>query len=390
MSAMPRMPMNPGAAAAFGVLADAQRVQALRALAPQLNDLSGRAAAEALMALGQGTLVVDASQPGALELAEKLAELRPNSALLVLADDLPAGMVRTLLRVRASDVLSRRAGEAEILSALVRLSGTESATSPAEGAPVWAFMGAVGGAGATTLAIETACRLARERAGARVCLIDLNLGDGLVASYLDARPQLDLDVLQGEASRWDPMLLQAFTTRHATGVSVLATRRNAQAWASVNPDSVLALLDLACAHHEHVVLDLPRWRLPWSQPILEGVDEVVVVSELTVPSLLAGAETAREVDAMRGAARPARFVLNRFMQNAQRGIGITRQEAEKAIQRPLDATVRSDWEAARAAVNLGRSVLDVKPGSPLVKDVADFVSLLAPVNAKAAQPARKR
>jgi pilus assembly protein CpaE len=382
--------VSPASAAAFGVLADAQRVAALRALAPDLTDLTGRAVNEALMALGQGTLLVDAGQPGASELAEKLAELRPNSALLVLADDLPAGMVRTLLKVRTSDVLSRKAGEVEILAALARLSGVETGNSGAAGAPVWAFMGSVGGAGATTLAIETACRLARERAGARVCLIDLNLGDGLVASYLDARAQLDLGVLQGEASRWDPMLLQAFTTRHASGVSLLATPRDAEAWAGVNPDSVLALLDLVCAHHEHVVIDMPRWRLPWSRPILEGVDEVIMVSELTVPSLLAGAQTAREVDEMRGAARPARFVLNRFMQNAQRGLGITRQEAEKAIQRPLDATVRSDWEAARAAVNLGRSVLDVKPGSPLVKDVADFVAQLAPVAAKAMQPARKR
>ena len=52
--------------------------------------------------------------------------------------------------------------------------------------------------------------------------------------------------------------------------------------------------------------------------------------------------------------------------------------AEKAIERKIDVTVTSDWDAARTAVNLGKAIADVKPKSPLVKDVDHLVRLLAP------------
>lgn len=369
---MPRMNQGHARTASFGALLPPGLAAALRAAAPAMADLTGLPAGEAALALGNGTLIVDASQPGAPELVERVVELRPHSAVIVIADDLPASIVRSLLRVRASDVLPSRSGQADILAALEHLTANDNEQTGAH-APVCAFVSAVGGAGATTIAIETACILARQRQGSRVCLIDLNIGDGMIASYLDARAQLDIAQLSAEPERLDETLLGAFTTRHKDGVSLICAPRDPEAWMRVNPDTLLAMLDIACASHDHVMLDLPRWRLPWSGPILAGADEVFAVSELTVPSLHAAAELARDIDRMRGHGRPARFVLNRFIEKAKHGRGISRQDAEKAIQRTIDVTVRSDWDAARAAVNLGMPVMGVKPSSPLVRDVAELV-----------------
>src|SRR6185437_13307381 len=57
----------------------------------------------------------------------------------------------------------------------------------------WAVTGAVGGSGATTLAIEIANQLCgRQSKEKAVCLIDLNLADGSAAAYLGSTPAMRL------------------------------------------------------------------------------------------------------------------------------------------------------------------------------------------------------
>jgi Flp pilus assembly protein, ATPase CpaE len=66
----------------------------------------------------------------------------------------------------------------------------------------WAVTGAVGGSGATTLAIEFANQLcARQAKPKSVCLIDLNLADGSAAAYLGSTPAMRLGDLAAAAAR---------------------------------------------------------------------------------------------------------------------------------------------------------------------------------------------
>jgi pilus assembly protein CpaE len=61
-------------------------------------------------------------------------------------------------------------------------------------------------------------------------------------------------------------------------------------------------------------------------------------------------------------------------------------KAESAIDRKIDSTITSDWDAARTAVNLGRPIAEVVPKSPLVADVSRLVQMLLPEEVQAAMP----
>ena len=54
------------------------------------------------------------------------------------------------------------------------------------------------------------------------------------------------------------------------------------------------------------------------------------------------------------------------------------ERAEKAISRSINATITSDWDAARSAINLGKPVAEVKAKSALVLDVQALVTRLMP------------
>jgi pilus assembly protein CpaE len=118
--------------------------------------------------------------------------------------------------------------------------------------------------------------------------------------------------------------------------------------------------------------------MPWTQSILAAVDQAVIVSELTVPSLHAAADAARETDAVRSGRDKTKLVLNRMFPKKRFRAEFAVDQAERAIERSIDATITSDWDAARTAVNLGQPIASVKEKSQLVADIATLVDVLLP------------
>jgi pilus assembly protein CpaE len=295
---------------------------------------------------------------------------------LLTGDHLPAGLVRNLMRLPRSDVLEAPFSATDLVAASAPL--VAPTAGPMLNAPsrCWTIMGAVGGAGATTLAIETACALAQRLPGPRrVCLIDLNLADGAAAAYLGAPANMLLSRASQAADRIDPQLLDAFVSGAPGGVDLLASARDPHAYDTTSADAVLRLLEVACQVYDAVVVDAPRHRRSWTLDVLAGSDELLVVSELTVPALLAARSLATEIENDLPAGPPPRIVLNRLAKRVF-GPAPSMAEAEKAMGRRAAGGVTSDWEAAAASANLGGPISQHRPKSRIVKDVADLVDRL--------------
>lgn len=325
-------------------------------------------------------VLINASGVGADALSAAIAVLgkSPQSPpTLLVGEHLPAGLVRNLMRLQRSDVLEAPFSAADLAAAAAPLIAP-SAPVVIHNAPsrCWAVMGAVGGAGATTLAIEIACALAERLPGPRrVCLIDLNLSDGAAAAYLGAPANMLLGRASQDPDRIDPSLLDAFVSGAAGGLDLLASARDPHAYDTTSPEAVLRLLEVACQVYDAVVVDMPRHRRAWTLDVLSGSDELLVISELTVPALLAARALATEIETELPAGPPPRIVLNRLAKRVF-GPAPSMAEAEKAMQRRAAGGVTSDWEAAAAAANLGGPVSQHRPKSRIVKDISDLVDRL--------------
>jgi pilus assembly protein CpaE len=297
-------------------------------------------------------------------------------ATLLVGDHLPAGLVRNLMRLPRADVLEAPFSVPDLAAAAAALMApTAAAAAPVLSAPsrCWTVMGAVGGAGATTVAIETACALARRLPGPRrVCLIDLNLADGATAAYLGAAANVLLSRASQAPDRIDPSLLDAFVSSAPGGIDLLASARDPHAYDTTSPETVLRLLEVACQVYDAVVVDLPRHRRAWTLDVISGSDELLVISELTVPALLAARALASEFETELPEGPAPRIVLNRLAKRVF-GPAPTMGEAEKAMQRRAAGGITSDWEAAAASANLGGPISQHRPKSRIVKDVGDLV-----------------
>lgn len=366
----------------LAVLATEARQEQLKTVCRQVLDLRGKSPADIVSGFGGGLLLLEQGAEGWEQIILGLAVDRPDTAVLLASDQLPGHIVRALMKLEASDILPMNASPQDVVAAIDRL--RESMDAPEEkkessGHSVcWAFRGAVGGAGASTLAIESAFEIARRVGPEKVCLVDLNVADGMLMSFLEGVPKFDLAALSEAPERLDERLLAAWCWKHEDGVSVIAASRNPDADVLATESAILRLLDVACNVFEYVLLDMPRHMMPWTKPVLGAVDEAIVVSELTVPSLHAAADTCRETDILRDDTHRTRLVLNRMFPKKRFRAEFAVEKAEKAIDRKINHTITSDWDAARTAVNLGKPIAEVKPKSPLVSDVSKLVSLLKP------------
>ena len=328
----------------------------------------------------------DAWDAAALTVSVKaLVAAKAPPPVLMVGGSLPASLVRDLLRLEHADILEAPFAPDQLTSAiqalLAGMAAAPAPAGPASGSRCWAVMGAVGGAGATTLAIEMAHALST-RDKARVCLIDLNLADGAAAAYLGVNGALRLSDFAAAPERIDTAVLQALSAAVSPSFDLLAAPRDPTGFDLATHDAVLRLLEVACETYDWVILDMPRHRRAWSLEALSGCDEILVISELTVPALLAARSLSDEVEhALSGAAQP-RIVLNRLASRVF-GPAPSMTEAERALQRKAVAGVSSDWEAAAASANLGGPVAQHRPKSKIVKDVQVLVEKLV------AEPARR-
>ncbi|MGZ8369936.1 MAG: AAA family ATPase [Caulobacteraceae bacterium] len=345
--------------------------------------LEGGALASAVTAQVSFDLVaIDADRldPGEVTMAlMAFAAARRPPAVLLIGERLGAAVFRALMQIPHSDVLEppytpedlTRAADALLLKAAM----PEAAPLAPQNSHCWAITGAVGGAGATTLAVETAAVLAVRKPPGRVALVDLNLADGAAAAYLGASANMALAEASLTPERIDAALLSAFAVEAAPYLDLFAAPRSPTAFAATGAEGVCRLLEAACQAYEYVIVDLPRVRQPWTVEVLNGADEVVVISELTVPALLAARSLASEIDAELDAGRSCRIIFNR-LSNRMFGPAPSLTEAEKALGRKADGGVTSDWEAAACSVNLGGPIGHHRPRSKIVKDVAAIADRL--------------
>jgi pilus assembly protein CpaE len=318
-----------------------------------------------------------------------LAQTAPQPAAILIGSQFPVSLARALLKLKRSDVLDQPVQIADLARCAAALLVDTSAAPEASvhAAQCWSVIGAVGGAGGTTLTIELATTLAARTLGDRVALIDLNLADGAASAYLGAAANMHLADASAAPERIDAALLDAFSLRVGGGFDLFACPRDPLGFAKVAPSAVVRLLEVACQAYDWILVDLPRGRQPWTMDLLAGSDQILVVSELTVPALLAARALTSEIEAELPDRAHPRVILNR-MASRMFGPAPSRAEAERALGRKVDGVITSDWEAAACSANLGGPISQHRPRSKIVRDVAtlaeDLITGVRPGASKAA------
>ena len=319
---------------------------------------------------------LDEAQAPELAALQKVMERRPSSTpVIVISPDVDEAMVRLFLRLRVADWLRKPADPNDIVEACRRVDLASSGGSGAAANCV-AFMGAMGGVGATTLAVNSALLMSERGAKGKstTCLVDLDFTSGMCAEYLDLKPALQLDEIIPHPERLDDHLLGVMLAQYSPNLSVLSGRGKLGQYHDLDPAVVARLLDLAATRFANVVIDLPRAWQPWTETVLLGSSRLYVVTELTVPGLRAARRVTSEIAERDedGHAVATRIIINKHVRRLLR-TGISHNEVKEVLGPAFAGLVRSNPALAREAIDRGVPMSRLKRRNKVVKDLGRIV-----------------
>jgi pilus assembly protein CpaE len=293
--------------------------------------------------------------------------------IITVSETLDEVSVRGLLRLHVSDWLPVDAQAQAIYQACERALSARRRLQRESKATCISFVPAAGGVGTTTLAIQAAFLLAkRSRNFDETCLIDLNFHSGMLADYLDLQPVLDVAAIAKQPERLDARLLEVMVARHPTGMAVMAAPRAATEYLRVNGAVVTSILSAVSDAFEQMVLDLPPVWQPWTFDVLQGCDQVFIVTEFTVPALRKALELVKALEARFKDEPRARIVVNKFQQRLFGG-GLRKGDAMALLGDALAGFVLEEEELVREAINQGDLASAVSRSSRMSRELTRLI-----------------
>jgi pilus assembly protein CpaE len=281
--------------------------------------------------------------------------------------------VRRLMQLRVADFLVKPVPPVELAQTCARVAKKPAGTDTAE-AQIFTFLPAVGGAGVTTLAVQTAMLLLNSgpQGKTATCLVDLDFQHGACADYLDIEPRLDLGEVEPRPERLDRQLLEVMISQHSSGLSVVAAPNRPAEMRSFDPDVVTRLLDLVSSHFDYVVFDMPRTWFSWTDSVLLGSNQLYIVTEATVPGLRQARQLVDAVRERLGDGPKPQVVINRFEQRMF-AHGLRRTDIEQAIGESFCATIPNNYGLVREAIDRGVPLDEIKPGNKITAELKKLV-----------------
>jgi len=322
-------------------------------------------------------------------LARLMARIGNLPPVIAITQAFDETMARTLVQMRIADFLVKPVQPVELVRACARVAQASSQSNATTEAQIYTFLPAVGGAGVTTLAVQSAMALlnsAGPRAKPSTCLVDLDFQHGAVADYLDLEPRLNLAEIEPRPDRLDRQLLEIMLSYHTSGLAVVAAPNRPAEMRSFDPDMVTRLLDLVSTNFEYVVFDMPRTWFSWTDSVLLGSNKLFIVSETTVPGLRHAKQLVVAIRERLGDGPKPQVVINRFTQNMF-STSLRLSDLHQTLGDSFTAVIPNDYNLVREAIDRGVPLDEVKPGNKITAEIKRLLLGSEAAQAAEAKPA---
>ncbi|MGD2112678.1 MAG: AAA family ATPase [Gammaproteobacteria bacterium] len=300
-------------------------------------------------------------------LAEHPPATRP--PVVVIAPSGDPQIMRLAMQAGARDFHTRPVDDRELLSTLQQME-QYSLQNPPNGSGLTVVINAKGGSGASMVAANLAHVMATG-SNLNVALVDMDIQFGNLGLYLDLVPELGLlDALEA-AEELDRVALQAYMTKHRSGVEVMATTHHQIALpGEIDVDRLNRLLDVLLASYDHVVIDLPRQIDLLTTTVLERAGHVVLCLQQNVTHIQ-DASRLRNILRDELGVTDQRMVLavNRYDAKS----AVTLADIRNNLEGPALVLIPNDFKRVSENVNLGIPLLEQSRSAPISKAINNLM-----------------
>ncbi len=237
------------------------------------------------------------------------AEL-PQASIIAVGDMLDGQAVIGAMRSGACEFLPSNCTADDISRSLSELRPVGGSDKRLSGGRLVTVVNAKGGCGATTVSVNIAVTLQKERGGSCV-LVDL-APLGHAALHLSANPTFGISTALRSLGRLDQSLLEGLITHCECGVDLLAGMESPADF-DVPADGLRRMLDLLTERYHYVIVDASSRLDPMLRTTCDVSDLILLVADANTLALLwSAARVQRYLAGDRSVYDKIQLVLNRF------------------------------------------------------------------------------
>ncbi len=333
-------------------------------------------------------LAMDCEDEDDLEQLEAIitaAKARKIKVILIAEDVTPASL-HNLLRKGADEFIPYPLPETELQSAIERLNsqpaptGTKpviSSKNQREGAVI-SCHGLAGGVGATMLATNLAWEIADRCEGdsPAVCVLDLDLQYGSIATYLDLpRREVVAELLNDSDALDDESFLQALCT-YEDKLKIFTAPAEMMPLDFIAPEDVARLIEMARRHFDFVIIDLPKTLVQWSETVMTMSHLYFAVHELDMRCAQNALRIKRLLQSEDLPFEKLRFVLNRAPKFTDLGGKSRVKRLSESLDISIDILLPDGGKPVLQSCDHGQPLALSVPKNPLRKEIGKLAQSL--------------
>lgn len=304
-------------------------------------------------------LIIDLS-----ESVEPLADVNsladvcePGIRVIALGTANDVRLYRNLMDAGVTDYMVKPVTPADLARAVSHATSGGGKAEPVEGkrGRIHTVVGARGGVGASTVALNLAWLLSQEQKQ-RTVLIDLDLHFGTVALSLDVDPGNGFRDVLHNPGRIDPLFLERAAIRLNDTLAILSTEEALAGAGTWNPDAFIPMLAELGKLFDHIVLDVPRAFAVQHPELVSSSANTVLVTDLSLPAM----RDALRMKTMVREVAPRthlKVILNQFRPASQSDM--PQAEFEKSIEDKIACAIPFDPKGIAKAVSAGKPIVAV-------------------------------
>ena len=305
-----------------------------------------------------------------LKLLMTLRQQFKNLPLILLSGEVTDQQMRQLLKLRLDDwhkkPLDRKLFHSSIMANLQ--------DSRASASKVHAIISAIGGVGATSIAISAADLLLKriKKSKLRVTLFDMDFSTGNCGYSLNSLSNYNLETVLNNPARMDAEFIDIIKMEHESGISMFSFKRPEIITSPNGSELVLRMLDAVSMQYDHTILDIPYYEVPWKDEVLNAVNTVTIVSNLTLPAIKHAKELLQRIETIRNDQDGINLVFNKT-QRSLFGRSIHTKSLKELFDGAKLINFADDSSTMVEAVNRGVLPSEVNARSRFLKDLGKYV-----------------
>jgi pilus assembly protein CpaE len=329
----------------------------------------------------------------AVDAIERLRASWPSTSIFAVASTAEPDQILQAMRAGANEYLAWEHGrpgtqfDEAFQTALKRtVERNRPAKDSARSGVTLSFFGAKGGAGTTTLAVNSAIEIAR-LSKRPTLIIDLHQFLGEVSLFLGVRPRFTLIDAIDNLHRIDQEFLRELVVRHKSGLDILAGGDQIDRPSPQDAPAIEQLLQLLGRSYDFIVIDAGAITGPAADAAVFAADTIYLVANPDIASIRNAHRLVDRFEHLGAGKDRLRILLNRMSEQHQIGP----KQIETTLGHSLHMMFPSDYAVVSAAMNSGVP-LTLTNHSELAAQFDRFTREIVNPNSTAApeEPGRQR